>query len=262
MLPIFTKIAASGFAKGLGSAVQFLWKNRCSVGWIIAIGYPILCFNFHCGGNRCPEIVSSDTTITEIIVPADTGKVMELTGLDVIPEEVGDIGEVVFSPVLPEVDSQATVAEELESYKGVLMDCNRLLEDCDRRLRLASVIRTYKDTASNDSVDVFIEAKVKGELLDWSASHNWKIPTVEKTITVTNVIKDGPYRKFGVGIGLGAQLKRPGNELSGIPIIGGLSYMDKKNNLFQLNGSYVLKGGFLQNGWGIQLQYSRLFDIK
>jgi len=232
------------------------------VGWIIAVGYPILCWNFHCGTSRCPEVTGSDTTITEIVIPADTGKVMGLTGLDVVPEEEVVPNEVVFTPVIPKVGDSASLSDQLDVFKETLVECNRLLEDCDLRLRLATATRVYRDTASNDSVDVFIEAVVHGKMVNWSASHNWKIPMVEKKVIVTNVIKDGPYRKIGLGIGSGAQLKTPGNSMSGLPVDGSLSYMDLKNNLFQIQGSYIVNTSIEPNNWAIRLHYSKLFDLR
>jgi len=98
-------------------------------------------------------------------------------------------------------------------------------------------INLYSDSIVNDTVNFWIQAKIKGELLDWS----WKFDIPQKVITKiieipkpvpvsvkieVPVIKNGLYPSLGIGGGL---------HTGKLMIGAGLDLITKKDNLYGLH---------------------------
>jgi hypothetical protein len=251
-----------------GASTFFGWFLKYPREMIILLlgAYIIFCQWTHNGpinvNGPCPGPELGDTLSmvhdTTYIYP-DTNLILKLHGFDLIPEEV----EKSKNPkwVAPEIviDSGASTADSLTEILWAVDFLEKELYDCDSTYREETAKRTYKDTLHADSIDVFLELKVKGAVIDTPKfTYRRTKPLMQITTMIERAVLIGPFRKIGIGAEVGHHFKQ-GNALMGMEAAVNLNYLDKKNNAFKVEGGYL----FQQNpGWSIKVGYTKYFNIK
>ena len=262
-------LTALGFASTLqrGASTFLGWFLKYPREMIILVMgiYIVFCQLTHNGpltkGGECPQAIDGDTIsdiVTETVIFDSTKVELDVSKPAPVSEEEKE--PVTWErPVLavdPSSDCRDSVAELVSSLGWYEFS----LSECEERLNELAKVRTYKDSSRNDSMVVGYEFKVLGSLVD-SVSLWYKrtTPYVSTTRTITKVEVRGPYRKIGLGAGIGyineGQSFKPG----GIETVLKASYSDKKNNQVILQGGYIFQN---QPGWKIGVGYVRNFNIK
>ena len=244
-------ITALGFANSclnlLLSIVSFIAKNwkETAIGALVV--WCVICTNLHCGSKGSHEV-----TVDTVWVYPDTSAIMALRGFDTIPVFVD---RVVYKRwEAPIISEGVDCSDSLYEYIAGLQWCSDMLDECDSLYRIASAIRTYTDTLTNDSIELRVSLKTKGVLFDrpeFTYRRLYPYPVITKTITLNTKPKRGIYLEAGVG----AQI-RYNRDLSPSPALSmGLGYNDTKAN------SYGVRGCFGQNLGTVEFTYRKTFGL-
>jgi len=240
-----------GFASSsldlLLSIISLIAKNWKETVIAVLVVWCVICTNLHCGSKGSPE-----TTIDTVWVYPDTSAIMALKGFDTVPVFVDRIIYKRWNA--PTISESVDCSDSLNEYVNALQWCSEMLDECDSLYRIASAVRTYTDTLTNDSIELRVSLKTKGVLFnspEFTYRRLYPYPVITKTITLDTKPKRGIYLEAGVG----AQI-RYRRDLSPSPALSlGLGYNDTKGN------SYGARGSFGQNLGTIELTYRKTFGL-
>ena len=255
----------AGILNKMGDILGFFKKYPKEMIILLLSGYIVFCQLTHSGpltsGGKCPEAGNGDTLsdiTTETFIFDSSKVVLDVSKPDPI-STVSGTKKTWKRPVLV-VDPTGDCRDSIAGLVSSLGWYDFYLGECEERLQELSTVRTYKDSASNDSTVVGYGFSVRGELI--GTPELWfkrTAPYVTTTRTITTVEVRGPYKKIGVGVGVAYINQGSKASPGGLETSLQASYMDKKNNQFIVKGGYLFQQ---QEGWLIGIGYMKDFDIK
>tara|TARA_R110002051_G_scaffold221930_3_gene285545 strand:- start:2795 stop:3592 length:798 start_codon:yes stop_codon:yes gene_type:complete len=234
---------------------------------ILVMGiYIVFCQITHNGpltvGGECSQGQTGDTIsdiITETFIFDSSKVVLDVSEPTSILEEKPESPITWERPILV-MDTSATCSDSIMELTSSLRWYDLSLSECEQRLLDISSFRTYKDSSRNDTMVVGYEFKVRGELI--GSPELWykrTAPWVSTHRETTVLEVRGPYRKIGIGAGLGPHFKQGKTIFRGMEATLNIAYLDKKNNALKFEAGWL----FQQDpGWALRVGYTKYFDLK
>lgn len=260
---------ALGFAPALinGASTFFGWFLKYPREMVILVMgiYIVFCQLTHNGpinvNGPCPEGNTGDT-ISDIVIETltfdSTKVVLDVSEpTPVLEEEPAD--PITWTRPVLAIDTGATCSDSIVELTSSLRWYDHTLSDCEERIRFLSTIRTYVDSARNDTMVVGYEFKVRGELIGTpSLWYKRTAPYISTHRETTILDVRGPYRKIGIGAELGPHF-RQGTLFRGVEASLNVAYLDKKNNALKLEAGYLFQR---EPGWALRVGYTKYFNLK
>jgi hypothetical protein len=262
MIPFISLLGSINWTGLISKFFGWLWTNKRAGVEILMGAWIVFCILTHNGSwtrNGPCEVKTGDTlgiTHDTTYIYPDTNLILHLNGFDTIPETVTAQTEPRWSAPELVIPHSASTSDSLSEILVALDFLETELYDCDSTYRWDTAERTYKDTTSNEDIDVFIDIKVKGALIDTpKVSYVWKRPEMQVNTVVDIAVVPDPKRKIGVGVETGPAFDVP-TKFNSLELDLNLEYIDRKNNGFVLEAGYRT-----DNSWIVKFGYKKYFDF-
>lgn len=212
----------------------------------------VVCSLSHCGQPRA--IVTQGETLYDTTYVVDTTW-KKMLG-DTVAFYEGKLSESKWErpavTVTDAVDCEDSLADYIAAFDWALV----AFDECDSSYRWDTRLRNYTKVLETDSFKLDYSIDVRGKLATQPVFKiQNKIP--EKTITVTlPPLVITPRRKLFIGGGVGGQWHALQGSFRGALFKLEVSFLDKKNNQFELEGLYTT-----DNLGGVLFTYKKGFDV-
>tara|TARA_R110001606_G_scaffold26586_1_gene85884 strand:+ start:295 stop:1029 length:735 start_codon:yes stop_codon:yes gene_type:complete len=242
-------IAVSHFISVFLDIFKTHWKLICQVGLVIWV---VICSLSHCGGGGERVVSKTDTVVVERLVYDTAWK--SLIG-DTIAHFEQKLQRRRWTVTAPDLSTSVSCQDSLKEFVLAFKWCDDKLSDCDSTFRNDYALRRYKDTFSNDTVEIDVDIETKGKLnkpIEYKFRRMLPDRTIERTIENTVVV--GPFRSIYVEGSVGARFM---TEFQAVEVDLGLGYQSKNN------WSYGIRGGFSTvNDYNVKIVLRKNFNLK
>jgi len=237
----------------LETALPFFFKYWKQVIVAAMAVWIVICCLSHCGTRTAP--IETTVFVSDTVFEPDTAW-HKLLG-DTIAFYTAQLAAKQWEAPVLQFVSGATTADSLGEYKAGFEYVLAEMVECDSTYRTDYRFRSHTSILETDSFKLDYTINTIGILASppvFKVQNKIPAKTITNTITKTVVLL--PKRKVFLGFGGGGQGHALNNQFQGVVFKTEISYLDKKNNQFELEGQYST-----QDIYSVLFTYKKGFDF-